>query len=127
MAQLHGDETAGRLSRALARLEGRAREAGLRPPRLRELPRGSSAARWPGGGLYGGAGKAFDWRLARRGSHGASFWPGGLDASNVAGADRRWRSRGAWMPARASKAHPGRKDHQKMSEFLQAAMAAASA
>jgi phosphoribosylanthranilate isomerase len=76
----------------------------------------------PAGDLYGGAGRTFDWSVAS-----ASTWriilAGGLDASNVAQAIKLARPWGIDACSRLESA-PGKKDHRKMNEFLQAAKAA---
>jgi phosphoribosylanthranilate isomerase len=77
----------------------------------------------PAAGLYGGAGKSFDWRLVRE-SHRQIVLAGGLDASNVAAAIEMVRPWGVDACSRIESA-PGRKDRKKMSAFLRAAMAAA--
>ena len=76
----------------------------------------------PAGEMYGGSGLTFDWGLAAA-VRKRIILAGGLDASNVARAvalARPWGvdacSRIEWVP--------GKKDHQKMLEFLQAAKAA---
>jgi phosphoribosylanthranilate isomerase len=79
----------------------------------------------PAGDLYGGAGKSFDWSLVRQTDR-KIVLAGGLDASNVADAIELVRPWGVDCCSRIESA-PGRKDHKKMSEFLQAAMAAARA
>jgi len=76
----------------------------------------------PAGELYGGAGQTFDWALAQ-GSARRIVLAGGLDASNVARAVAVARPWGVDACSRIESA-PGKKDHQKMSEFLQAAKAA---
>jgi phosphoribosylanthranilate isomerase len=77
-------------------------------------------------GLYGGAGKSFDWALAARGgARKRIILAGGLDASNVADAIALARPWGVDACSRIESA-PGRKDHKKMTEFLQAAKAALS-
>jgi phosphoribosylanthranilate isomerase len=74
----------------------------------------------PAAGLYGGAGITFDWSLG-----GACFslpiiLAGGLDASNVARAVAMAHPWGVDACSRIEAA-PGRKDHKKMTKFLQAA------
>ena len=76
----------------------------------------------PAAELYGGAGKTFDWTLAgvttRR-----IILAGGLDASNVAQAIALVHPWGVDACSRIESA-PGKKDHRKMTEFLEAARAA---
>ncbi|HWB87052.1 MAG TPA: phosphoribosylanthranilate isomerase [Bryobacteraceae bacterium] len=78
----------------------------------------------PAASLYGGSGKTFDWKLA-----GAATLPiilaGGLDGSNVAEAIAIAHPWGVDACSRIESA-PGKKDHRKMTEFLQAAKAALS-
>jgi phosphoribosylanthranilate isomerase len=76
----------------------------------------------PAAELYGGAGIAFDWRLAGVSSR-RIILAGGLDASNVAEAIALVRPWGVDACSRIESA-PGKKDHKKMSKFLQAARAA---
>jgi len=82
----------------------------------------------PAAGLYGGAGKTFDWSLAGRAS-----WPdmrivlaGGLDATNVAQAIALAHPWGVDACSGIEIA-PGRKDRRKMQAFLEAAKAALGA
>jgi phosphoribosylanthranilate isomerase len=122
VAQLHGDETAADYPEMavwkavrvdgdfdLARYENSAAEALLLDG--------------PAGSLYGGAGKSFDWGLVHASSR-KIVLAGGLDASNVATAIELVRPWGVDACSRIESA-PGRKDRKKMTEFLQAAMAAA--
>ena len=76
----------------------------------------------PTADLYGGAGQTFDWRLAARSTK-RIIIAGGLDASNVARAIGIARPWGVDACSRIESA-PGKKDHQKMNQFLQAAKAA---
>jgi len=77
----------------------------------------------PAAGLYGGSGRVFDWRLVRQ-TQKKIVLAGGLDASNVAAAIELLRPWGVDSCSRIESA-PGKKDHQKMNQFLQAAKAAA--
>lgn len=76
----------------------------------------------PAGDLYGGSGKTFDWRLVA-GLKRRIIIAGGLDASNVARAVEITRPWGVDACSRIERA-PGKKDHQKMKEFLWAARTA---
>lgn len=76
----------------------------------------------PAAELYGGAGKSFDWRLAA-GAGKPIVVAGGLDASNVARAIELAHPWGVDACSRIESA-PGKKDHEKMKAFLQAAKAA---
>jgi phosphoribosylanthranilate isomerase len=73
---------------------------------------------------YGGSGVAFDWTLAARSPHRVII-AGGLDASNVAEAIR---IASPWGVDACShlESSPGKKDPQRVREFIQAAFAAAS-
>jgi phosphoribosylanthranilate isomerase len=73
----------------------------------------------PAGDLYGGSGKTFDWRVVK-GMNRRIIIAGGLDASNVAQAVEIARPWGVDACSRIESA-PGKKDHQKMKEFLWAA------
>lgn len=73
----------------------------------------------PAGDLYGGSGKSFDWKLAK-GLRRRIIIAGGLDGSNVAQAVEIARPWGVDACSRIELA-PGKKDHQKMKEFLWAA------
>jgi phosphoribosylanthranilate isomerase len=79
----------------------------------------------PAGEAFGGTGRTFDWRLARNSAR-KIVLAGGLDASNVSAAIELVRPWGVDVCSRIESA-PGKKDHKKMNEFLQAAMAAAHA
>ena len=72
-------------------------------------------------GMHGGTGRSFAWPLAR-----IEGWrvivAGGLDAGNVAEAIRIARPWGVDACSRIESA-PGRKDHKKMTDFIQAALA----
>jgi phosphoribosylanthranilate isomerase len=145
VAQLHGDESPadypgglkpappvhanGVVGRALARqiLVWKALrvDAAFDLALYRDNPAEALLLDGPAGELYGGAGKSFDWRVARETDR-KIILAGGLDASNVASAIELVRPWGVDACSRIESA-PGRKDRRKMSEFLQAAMAAARA
>ena len=74
------------------------------------------------GQLYGGAGRTFDWTLAAISTR-RIILAGGLDASNVARAVALAHPWGVDACSRIESA-PGKKDHKKMNQFLQAAKAA---
>jgi phosphoribosylanthranilate isomerase len=74
----------------------------------------------PAGQAYGGAGRTFDWALAA-GARRKIILAGGLDASNVRLAIRSARPWGVDACSRLESA-PGRKDHNKMAEFIKAAL-----
>jgi phosphoribosylanthranilate isomerase len=73
----------------------------------------------PAAERYGGAGHVFDWKLAaavRR----PIILAGGLDASNVKAAVELAHPWGVDACSRIESS-PGKKDHKKMNDFLQAA------
>jgi phosphoribosylanthranilate isomerase len=73
----------------------------------------------PAGDLYGGSGKTFDWSLVKGVSR-RIILAGGLDATNVMRAVEIARPWGVDACSKIECA-PGKKDHQKMKEFLWAA------
>ncbi len=125
VAQLHGDETPADYPASLAVWKAVRVGAGFRPCAVPRLPGGSAAAGWSGGNLRR-RGQTFDWRLAAGGSAGRIILAGGLDASNVAEAVALAHPWGVDACSRIESA-PGKKDHRKMNEFLQAAKAALGA
>jgi phosphoribosylanthranilate isomerase len=74
-------------------------------------------------GVYGGAGKAFPWEIAR-GLPRRIILAGGLDASNVRQAIEQARPWGVDACSSLEKC-PGRKDHEKMTRFIKAALQSA--
>jgi phosphoribosylanthranilate isomerase len=76
----------------------------------------------PAGELYGGAGRTFDWALARAAGVRIVI-AGGLDASNVAEAIAIAQPWGVDACSRIEAAL-GKKDHAKMQAFIQAALQA---
>ncbi|MBV9761362.1 MAG: phosphoribosylanthranilate isomerase [Acidobacteriaceae bacterium] len=72
--------------------------------------------------LYGGSGDTFDWRLAAAFPHRAII-AGGLDASNVAEAIRVASPWGVDACSRLE-ASPGKKDLQRVRDFVRAALEA---
>ena len=70
--------------------------------------------------VYGGSGNPFDWRLARAAGR-KIILAGGLDAANVRGAIEQAQPFGVDACSRLESS-PGRKDHQKVSQFIQAAL-----
>ena len=125
VAQLHGDEAPAEYPQATPVWKAARMATGFDWRRFDGCPAEALVLDGPAGELYGGAGKAFDWSLA-----GGAAWrivlAGGLDASNVARAVALARPWGVDACSRIESA-PGKKDHRKMSEFLQAAKAALSA
>jgi len=122
VAQLHGEEPPEAYPQSVPVWKAARVVAGfdLRP--FQDCPAEALVLDGPAGELYGGAGKSFDWKLV-----GVSAWrivlAGGLDASNVAQAIALVRPWGVDACSRIESA-PGKKDHRKMNEFLQAAKAA---
>ena len=74
----------------------------------------------PAGEAHGGTGKTYDWGLVA-GISKKVVLAGGLDADNVRDAIRAARPWGVDACSRLE-ASPGKKDHQKMSAFLEAAL-----
>lgn len=70
--------------------------------------------------VYGGAGIMFPWSIARRFSH-RIVLAGGLDAGNVREAIKQAQPWGVDACSRIE-VSPGRKDHQKMKRFVEAAL-----
>lgn len=122
VAQLHGEESPADFPERLAVWKAARVEPGFDLRRFDDSPAEALVLDGPAGEVYGGAGKAFDWKLV-----GVSAWrivlAGGLDASNVAEAIALVRPWGVDACSRIESA-PGKKDHKKMNEFLQAAKAA---
>ena len=71
---------------------------------------------------YGGSGETFDWNLVRGLPH-KIILAGGLDATNVGAAIEAVRPWGVDACSRLESA-PGRKDRNKVTEFIKAALAA---
>jgi len=119
VAQLHGDEAPEDYPPSLAVWKAARVEEGFDLSRYDGCPAEALLLDGPAGGLFGGAGKPFDWRLAGVATR-RIILAGGLDASNVARAIALVRPWGVDACSRIESA-PGIKDHRKMSEFLQAA------
>lgn len=73
---------------------------------------------------WGGTGVSFPWSIAR-GLPGKIVLAGGLDAGNVRGAIEQARPWGVDACSRIEKS-PGRKDHEKMKQFIEAALSSAA-
>lgn len=126
VAQLHGDETAAQYPAGLRVWKALRVSNGFDLSAYEDCQAEALVLDGPADGLYGGAGKSFDWALAARGrARKRIILAGGLDASNVADAIALARPWGVDACSRIESA-PGRKDHKKMTEFLQAAKAALS-
>ena len=122
VAQLHGDESpasypAGMLVWKAARVT-----AGFDFSAYDDSPAEALVLDGPAGELYGGSGQPFDWGLAAT-IRKRIILAGGLDASNVAQAIATAHPWGVDACSRIESA-PGKKDHSKMNEFLNAARAA---
>lgn len=79
----------------------------------------------PSGRLFGGTGQTFPWRIAREAAKLTSrkiILAGGLDESNVEQAIEEAGPWGVDVCSRIEK-EPGRKDHQRMKKFVEAAHA----
>ena len=118
-AQLHGEERlhdypAGTVVWKGVRVNGGFDFAAYRNERAEAL-----LLDGPAGEFYGGAGKAFEWHLASQASCRVII-AGGLDASNVSAAVALAHPWGVDACSRIESA-PGKKDHEKMNAFLQAA------
>lgn len=125
VAQLHGEESPENFPPQIKVWKAARVSPGFDFARFDNCPAEALVLDGPAGQLYGGAGKAFDWRLAS-----SSRWriilAGGLDASNVATAVAQAHPWGVDACSRIESA-PGKKDHRRMTEFLQAAKAALGA
>ena len=122
VAQLHGEEAPADYPERMAVWKAARVGAGFDFGHFADCPAEALVLDSPAGDQYGGTGKSFDWKLV-----GVSAWrivlAGGLDASNVAQAVALVRPWGVDACSRIEIA-PGKKDHKKMNEFLQAAKAA---
>ncbi len=121
VAQLHGDETAADFPHCAVWKAARVRDD-FRLTDYDGIAAEALLLDGPAEALYGGAGLAFDWRLAA-GAKLKIILAGGLDGGNVARAIRAAKPWGVDACSRIESA-PGKKDHRKMNDFLQAARAA---
>jgi phosphoribosylanthranilate isomerase len=122
VAQLHGDEGPAGYPMALPVWKAARVSAGFDLSVYETCPAEALVLDGPAGELYGGSGQSFDWAVAA-GLRKRIILAGGLDASNVAAAIAAAHPWGVDACSRIESA-PGKKDHQKMNEFLQAARAA---
>ena len=119
VAQLHGNETPADYPASLPVWKA-VRVGGVCDlSRFRDCPAEALLLDGPASGM------AFDWRLAAEAPK-PVILAGGLDASNVAEAVALAHAWGVDACSRIESA-PGKKDHRKMNEFLQAAKAALDA
>jgi phosphoribosylanthranilate isomerase len=122
IAQLHGDEGPAAYPAGLTVWKAARVAAGFDFSAYEDTPAEALVLDGPAGEMYGGSGQTFDWGLAsvvRK----RIILAGGLDASNVARAVAAAHPWGVDACSRIESA-PGKKDHRKMNEFLQAARAA---
>jgi phosphoribosylanthranilate isomerase len=122
VVQLHGDEMPGDYPAALDVWKALRVSPGFDLALYDNSPAEALVLDGPAGGLYGGAGRSFDWSLVGVSTR-RIILAGGLDAANVAQAVALARPWGVDACSRLETA-PGKKDHNKMKEFLQAAKAA---
>jgi phosphoribosylanthranilate isomerase len=122
VAQLHGAETAAGYPASLPVWKGARVGPGFDFALFRDCPAEALLLDGPAGALFGGAGHAFDWKLAANAPK-PIIVAGGLDASNVALAVALVHPWGVDACSRIESA-PGKKDNRKMSEFLRAALEA---
>ena len=120
--QLHGDETAalanqqpGRVWKAFRVTES------WKADDLDSYTAEAFLLDTPASGNYGGSGKPFDWNRAR-GLKSKIILAGGLDAANVGAAIQAVSPWGVDACSRLELS-PGRKDHNKMRRFIEAALA----
>jgi phosphoribosylanthranilate isomerase len=121
-AQLHGDETAPGYPAGLPVWKAARVDQTFSFAAYEETAAEALLLDGPAGQLYGGAGQSFDWRLATHSTK-RIIIAGGLHAGNVARAVELAHPWGVDACSGIESA-PGRKDHKKMNDFLQAAKAA---
>lgn len=125
VAQLHGDEDPAVYPAGLAVWKAARVSLGFDFSAYETCPAEALVLDGPAGELYGGSGHSFDWAVAAT-LRKRIILAGGLDGSNVAEAIAAAHPWGVDACSRIERA-PGKKDHQKMNEFLQAAREALSA
>jgi len=125
VVQLHGDESPADYPAGMVIWKAVRVSQGFDLAAWRDCPADALLLDGPAGLLYGGAGRAFDWRVAAACGR-KIILAGGLDAENVREAIEQARPWGVDACSRIETA-PGRKDHRKMTDFIQAARAAFAA
>jgi phosphoribosylanthranilate isomerase len=118
IAQLHGDESPEDYPASIVVWKAARVRAGFDAAKYARCPAEALLLDGPANG------QTFDWRVARS-IELRIILTGGLDASNVAEAVAMVRPWGVDACSRVERS-PGRKDHKKMIEFLQAARMALS-
>ncbi len=121
VAQLHGDEPPSALPAATRVWKAFRVDERFSTGSMERYAAEAFLLDTPSEALYGGTGRTFDWTLAR-GLGRRIVLAGGLDAANVRAAIEIARPWGVDACSKIESA-PGRKDHQKMREFLKAALA----
>lgn len=121
VAQLHGDEPPSAIPAATRVWKAFRVDERFSSGRMEGYDVEAFLLDAPSESLYGGTGRSFDWALAR-GTGRRIILAGGLDAVNVRAAIEVAHPWGVDACSKIESA-PGRKDHQKMREFLKAALA----
>jgi phosphoribosylanthranilate isomerase len=122
VAQLHGDETAADYPESVIVWKAARVTGSFDFAQFDGCPAEALLLDGPAAELYGGSGKPFDWSLVNAAAR-RIILAGGLDATNVAHAIALAHPWGVDACSRIESA-PGKKDHKKMTDFLQAAKAA---
>jgi phosphoribosylanthranilate isomerase len=120
--QLHGDEPPSGYPEGFAVWKAVRVEPGFDLAAFDSCPAEALLLDGPAGELYGGSGRTFDWSVAAASGR-RLILAGGLDSANVARAISLARPWGVDSCSRIESS-PGKKDHGKMIEFIQAARAA---
>lgn len=122
VAQLHGDETPADIPAGLRVWKAFRVEPGFDLAAIADFDVEAVLLDGPAGSEYGGTGQPFAWSLARQCSKPVVI-AGGLDPTNVGQALAESHAWGVDACSKLESA-PGRKDHHKMIQFIQAARAA---
>jgi phosphoribosylanthranilate isomerase len=122
VAQLHGDEEPRDYPKSVPVWKATRVAGAFDYMRFLNLPIEALLLDGPAAGSYGGAGKTFQWEVADSAPV-KIILAGGLDASNVARAIELAHPWGVDACSKLESA-PGKKDHEKMTAFLEAAKAA---